>query len=59
MGAQIGGLVWDSLYLLFGIYFIYVSKKKNEKFGNKAALVRMVGIILAIVGAIKIVLGIL
>jgi len=39
LGAFFDKIIW----LAFGIYLIYLSKAKTEKLGNKAALMRFIG----------------
>jgi len=47
-GAIIDKLFWFGA----GIYFIFLSVKKKEKLGDKAALIRFCGILLIFVGLI-------
>jgi uncharacterized membrane protein len=48
IGAFLDKLIWFGA----GIYLIFLSVKKKEKLGNKAALIRFCGIILIVLGAV-------
>ncbi|MFH1338778.1 MAG: hypothetical protein ABIH40_02910 [Candidatus Omnitrophota bacterium] len=48
IGAFLDKLIWFGA----GIYFIFLSVKKKEKLGSKAALIRFCGIILIVLGVI-------
>lgn len=47
-GAFLDKLIWFGA----GIYFIFLSVKKKERLGNKAALIRFCGIVLIVLGAV-------
>lgn len=52
IGANIGAILDKLIWFGIGIYLVYLSVKRKEKLGNKAALIRFCGIILIALGII-------
>ena len=48
-------IIWNILIIGFGIYSIYLSKKKPEKLGKNVFLIKIFGIILIISGVYRII----
>jgi len=49
---NIGEVVDKLIFFGFGIYCIFLSKKNKEKLGEKAALLKLCGIIFIVIGII-------
>ncbi len=47
---SVGAFFDKIMYLGFGIYIFYLSVAKKEKLGNKAALMRLLGILMILLG---------
>lgn len=54
---SVGAFFDKVFYIGIGIYFLYLSKSKKEKLGDKAALVRLGGIIFLGMGIISIIIA--
>jgi len=50
--SNIGAIIDNLVYLVIGVWLIYLSVKQKEKLGNKVTITRLGGIIAIIAGII-------